>query len=573
LRLHPAADAAADPFADFDAVFDARLSEADAFYAALQAPIPDADTRLVQRQAFAGMLWSKQFYEYDVKRWLDGDPAEPPPPASRRKGRNGDWIDFDISAIISMPDKWEYPWFASWDLALQTAVLALVDPDFAKEQVLLLLREGRMHPNAALPAYEWSFGDANPPLHAWAAWRVFECDRTFTGAGDHDFLKRVFNKLTMNFTWWVNRKDASGKNIFQGGFLGLDNIAIFDRSAGELPTGGTLSQSDGTAWMAMYALAMLRIAVELARHDASYQDIAAKFAEHFLVIAGAEGNALWDDDDGFFYDRLTLPSGEQVPLRTRTMVGLIPLYAVAAFDLAEIDALHEFKARMDSFLARRPDLARLVATPDKAGTTGNGLMALLRTHRLGRILERVLDEKEFLSPHGLRAVSRCHEAEPYRFEWQNKTFELPYWPAEGRSRLFGGNSNWRGPVWMPVNYLLLESLVRFDRYYDGGYRVSFPTGSDRKLTLREVAGELASRLVDLYRRGTDGTRAVHGDHALLQQDPHFRDLLLFYEYYHGDTGRGVGASHQCGWSGLVALLIHNLHWNGPQALPRPAAPA
>ncbi len=566
LRFRTLGPDAVDPFAGFDAVVEERRQEADAFYAVLQRPIPDADTRLVQRQALAGMLWSKQFYAYDVHRWLQGDPAEPPPPASRLAMRNADWDHFNAACIISMPDKWEYPWFASWDLALHTVVLALVDPDFAKDQVLLLTREGFMHPNAAMPAYEWSFSDANPPLHAWAAWRVFETDRQLNGRPDHDFLKRVFNKLSMNFTWWVNRKDEHGRNIFQGGFLGLDNIAIFDRSA-PLPTGGTLSQSDGTAWMAMYALSMLRLSIELALQDPVYEDVATKFFEHFLLIAGADGNALWDEQDSFFYDTLSLPDGRRIPLRARSMVGLIPLFAVIVLRQDEIARLPAFAGRMRWFLHHRPDLAELVSSWDRVGQGGTMLLSILRTHRMTCTLGRMLDQSEFLSPGGIRAVSKAHEAAPYRFEWDGRSFELAYSPAESRSRLFGGNSNWRGPVWMPVNYLLIESLLRLHQYYGDGYRIACPTGSNTQATLGEIAGELSHRLIGLFTRGADGRRPVHGDVALLQQNADFRDLLLFYEYYDGDTGRGVGASHQTGWSGLVALLIHNLGWNGPQAVP------
>jgi hypothetical protein len=569
VRLRLRAGAAIDAFADFDALFAARRDEADAFYAALQAPIRDADQRLVQRQALAGMLWSKQFYRYDVKRWLDGDKNGPAPPAARRAGRNTDWPSFNAADIVSMPDKWEYPWFASWDLALHTVVLAIVDPDFAKNQVGLLLRDGYFAPNAALPAYEWSFGDANPPLHAWAAWRVFETDRTLSGHADHDFLKRVFNKLSMNFTWWVNRKDEHGRNLFQGGFLGLDNIAIFDRSQ-PLPTGGTLSQSDGTAWMAMYALSMLKISVELAQEDRAYEEMATKFFQHFLLIAGADGSALWDDQDGFFYDTLNLPGGQRIPLRARSMVGLIPLFAVTTFKRGMIEDLRQFKDSMSWFLDHRPDLAEQVSDWNRVGDDDTALISLMRAHRMTQTLARMLDEAEFLSPHGIRAVSKAHETRPYRFEWNGQIFELDYEPGESTSRLFGGNSNWRGPVWMPVNYLLVESLLRLNRFYGDGYRIACPTGSDTMMTLAEVAGTLSRRLVGLFTRGPDGRRAVHGDHPMLQDDPHFRDLVLFYEYFDGDTGRGVGASHQTGWSGLVALLIHNMAWPGPQAIPGPA---
>ncbi|MCQ8239664.1 MGH1-like glycoside hydrolase domain-containing protein [Rhizosaccharibacter radicis] len=552
-----------DPFADFDAVFDRRIAEADEFYGALQRPVEDPAMRAVQRQAFAGLLWSKQFYEYDVRRWLRGDENEPPPPPGRGKIRNGDWDNLRADDIISMPDKWEYPWFASWDLAFQAVALAPVDPDFAKDQLLLLTREWYMHPSAALPAYEWSFGDANPPVHAWAAWRVFEIDRALNQQPDHGFLKRIFNKLSMNFTWWVNRKDQNGRNIFQGGFLGLDNIAIFDRSSA-IPGGGTLSQSDGTAWMASYALSMLHISIELALQDDTYEDVATKFFEHFLIIAAAEGNALWDDQDGFFYDTLSMPNGDRIPLRARTMVGLIPFYAVSVLPAEALARLPRFTERMRWFLRNRPDLAELVSHWDQPGRDDTVLLSLLRTHRMTRLLSRMLDETEFLSLHGVRAVSRAHEKEPYRLTLEGQTFELPYWPGESRSRLFGGNSNWRGPIWMPVNYLLIESLLRLDRYYGDGYRVACPTGSDNMATLREVAAELSRRLVSLFTPSRpDGGRPVHGDHPLLQTDPAFRDLVLFYEYYDGDSGRGVGASHQCGWSALVAILIHKLCWTGP----------
>ncbi len=556
-------DLAGDGLADFDAVFAQRITEADEFYAALQEKVADADARLVQRQALAGMLWSKQFYRYDVHRWLEGDPAFPKPAASRGNIRNADWSNFNAADIISMPDKWEYPWFASWDLALQSVVLALVDPDFAKGQVMLLTREGYMNPNAALPAYEWSFGDANPPLHAWAAIRVFETDRALTGKPDHDFLKRVFNKLSMNFTWWVNRKDDEGRNIFQGGFLGLDNIAIFDRSSA-LPGGGTLAQSDGTAWMASFALSLLHISIELALQDTAYEDVAIKFFEHFLLIAAADGNSLWDDEDGFFYDMLGMPDGTRIPLRARSMVGLIPLNAVTILQDDEIKRLPAFASRMSWFLEHRPDLAGLVSNWDRVGQGGTVLVSLLRTHRMTRTLQRMLDESEFLAPNGIRAVSKAHEAAPYRLDLAGEHFELGYEPSESRSRLFGGNSNWRGPIWMPVNYLLLESLIRFDRYYGDGYRIACPTGSDTTATLAEVAALLSKRLIGLFTRGPDGRRAVHGDVPVLQEDPAFRDLLLFYEYYDGDNGRGVGASHQTGWSGLVAMLIHNLAWHWPQ---------
>ncbi len=560
LRLRPASQTA-PPFDDFDSVFRSRIEESDEFYAALQSGCGDADHRLVQRQALAGMLWSKQFYYYDVHLWLEGDPRGPKPPPGRGRLRNGDWEHVRAADIMSMPDKWEYPWFASWDLALQCPVLALVDPDFAKEQMLLLTREWFIHPSAALPAYEWSFNDANPPLHAWACWRVFEMDRDTNGAADHLFLKRVFNKMMMNFTWWVNRKDASGRNVFQGGFLGLDNIAIFDRSA-PLPTGGELSQSDGTAWMAMYALSMLRIAVELSLQDPAYEDVAAKFFEHFLLIASAEGNSLWDEQDQFFYDQLNFQDGSKIPLRVRSMVGLIPLFAVIVLLGEEIGRLPQLKTQMDWYLGNRPDLADLVSHWDKPGHEDTTLLSSLRAHRLTCLLRTMLDESEFLSPHGVRAVSKVHERHPYRLQQDGQSFELAYWPAESHSHLFGGNSNWRGPVWMPVNYLLIESLRRLSRYYGPEMRVECPAGSGQMASLSDVAGELSRRLIGLFTRGPDGRRPVHGDHPKLQTDPNFKDLVLFYEYFHGDTGRGVGASHQTGWSGLVALLIQQLAESG-----------
>ncbi|MBB3173154.1 hypothetical protein FHR90_000972 [Endobacter medicaginis] len=557
LRLHPQSPRLRDPFADFDAVFDRRIAEADAFYATIGRDVADADRRAVQRQALAGMLWSKQFYCYDVRLWLSGDPTEPPPPAGRGEIRNGAWTHVRAADIISMPDKWEYPWFASWDLALQCPVLASVDPEFAKQQLLLLTRDWYMHPDGALPAYEWSFSDANPPVFAWATWRVFEIDRMLTGRGDLDFVKRAFNKLILNFTWWLNRKDAQGRNLFEGGFLGLDNISIFDRSS-PLPTGGSLSQSDGTAWMAVCAISLMHLAIELAQEDAAYEEMASKFFEHFLAIAAADGNALWDEEDGFFYDVLATPDGQRIPLRARTMVGLIPLLAVAVLPFEQIEKLPTFRANLSWFLSHRPDLATLVSHWEQLGTGERMKLSLLREHRLTRVLERMLDEREFLSDYGIRSVSRTHLDHPYRFEWAGKTYELPYWPGESENRLFGGNSNWRGPVWMPLNYLLIDSMRRLGEFYGDSFTIAFPTGSDRRLSLGEVALELAGRLTSIFTRGPDGRRPVHGTDLRAQTDPQFRDLVLFYEYFHGDTGRGVGASHQTGWTGLIALLIHQL---------------
>ena len=555
LRLRPATEDT-DAFATFDTLFERREREADAFYAALQASVTDPDWRLVQRQALAGMLWSKQLYHYDVREWLVGDPGQPTPPAERWRGRNRDWMHLRANDIISMPDAWEYPWFASWDLALQSIVFAMIDPDFAKNQILLLVGDAYSHPNAALPAYEWGFEDANPPLHAMAAWRVFEIDRDLTGRPDHDFLKRVFHRLTLNFTWWVNRKDADDRNLFQGGFLGLDNIGIFDRSK---PIGGgaTLTQSDATAWMAMYALNLMRIAIELALEDPTYEDMAGKFFEHFLLIAAATGDGVWDETDGFFYDVIETPDA-RLPIRVRTMVGLIPILAVAVLREADGDRLPRLRERLVFFQRNRPDLWRLVSHWNEPGVGRSALLSLLRGHRLKALLKRMLDPAEFLSDHGVRAVSRAYAEAPFCFPWDGRDLGLAYEPAESGSRLFGGNSNWRGPVWMPVNYLLIESLHRFHDYFGSDFTVEAPTGSGRKLNLREIADTLSRRLIGLFSRGPDGRRAVYNDSRLEQEDPHFRDHILFYEYYHGDTGRGVGASHQTGWSGLVALLIQQV---------------
>ncbi|MCJ2094714.1 glucosidase [Methylobacterium sp. J-072] len=556
LRLRPET-APGEPFADFDAVFAAREDEADAFYGALQASIPDPEMRLVQRQALAGMLWSKQLYHYDVREWLAGDPAQPAPAPARRHGRNADWTHLRANDIISMPDAWEYPWFASWDLALQAIVFALIDPDFAKNQLLLLVDEAYAHPNAALPAYEWGFGDANPPIHGLAAWRVFELDRALTGTPDHVFLKRIFNKLTLNFTWWVNRKDSDDRNLFQGGFLGLDNIGIFDRSK-PVGDGATLTQSDATAWMAAYALNLMRIAIELALQDPTYEDMAEKFFEHFLLIAAATGDGVWDEADGFFYDVIETRDGRRLPIRVRTMVGLIPIFAVTTISAHDLDKLPALRNRMRFFLENRPDLAALVSRWSVPGEGQTVLLSLLRGHRLKALLHRALDPAEFLSEHGLRAVSRSYADQPFCFPWNGRDMGLAYEAAESRSRLFGGNSNWRGPVWMPVNYLLIAGLNQFFAYYGPDFRVEAPTGSGRTYSLREIAEKLSRRLIGLSTRGPDGHRPVYGDSRIEQEDPHFRDLVLFYEYYHGDTGRGVGASHQTGWSGLVALLIQEI---------------
>jgi hypothetical protein len=562
-RLRLVRGALVAPFDEFDTLVDAARAEADEFYGELQQGIADPDARLVQRQAWAGMIWSKQFFHYDVPQWLEGDPGQPPPGAERRRGRNHEWTHLNNADIISMPDTWEYPWYAAWDLAFHCVALAVVDPEFAKQQLVLLTREWYMHPNGQLPAYEWAFGDVNPPVHAWAAWRVFQIERKRRGGkGDLAFLERVFHKLMLNFTWWVNRKDAQGRNIFQGGFLGLDNIGVFDRSA-PLPTGGFINQSDGTAWMAMYCLNLMRIALELAMHNPVYEDVATKFFEHFLHIAeamanrggGDRGMGLWDGEDGFYYDVLNTGDDRIIPLKVRSMVGLIPLFAVEVIDPATLEQVPEFAARLRWFLNYRPDLADLCAKWHLPGMGDRRLLSLVPGERLVRILERMLDETEFLSEYGVRALSRVHHDHPYRFRVGDDELTVRYQPAESDSGLFGGNSNWRGPIWMPVNFLLVESLQKFAYYYHDTLTVECPTGSGRRATLLEVADELGRRLTRLFLKDGEGRRPVLGYHPKLQDDPHFRDYVLFHEYFHGDTGRGVGASHQTGWTGLVAKLL------------------
>ena len=549
---------ALDPQA-FDAVFAARLEEADEFYAALAPANVSEDARMVQRQAFAGLLWSKQFYHYDVDRWLKGDPAGPEPPKERLHGRNADWTQLYNADVISMPDKWEYPWYAAWDLAFHCLPISLVDPRFAKDQLVLMLREWYMHPNGQIPAYEWALGDVNPPVHAWAAWRVYKIEKKRKGVGDRIFLERVFHKLLLNFTWWVNRKDAEGKNIFQGGFLGLDNIGVFDRSK-PLPTGGHIEQSDATSWMGMYCLNMLSIALELAREDRAYEDVASKFFEHFVYICRAMNNIgdakieLWNKADGFFYDVLHLPDGKKFPMKVRSMVGLIPLFAVETLDSELIDRLPRFKHRMQWFIENRPDFSLHIETQSQDGEVRR-FLSLVNRHRLPKVLRYMLDEQEFLSPYGVRALSRYHKDHPYVFSMMGTSQCVEYQPAESTNGLFGGNSNWRGPVWFPVNYLLIESLQKFHYYLGDGFTVEYPTGSGQKRTLAEVAAELSRRLTHTFLRGPDGRRPVYGGAEKFQQDPHWRDLILFYEYFHGDNGAGIGASHQTGWTGLVAKLI------------------
>ncbi len=562
IRLRLAKGNAAKPFADFDEVFAQRRLEADEFYDELQKPILNDDARNVQRQAFAGMIWSKQFFYYDVPEWIKGDPKNPPPPPERKHGRNSEWQHVNNADIISMPDKWEYPWFAAWDLAFHCIPLAIIDPEFAKSQLLLLTREWYMHPNGQLPAYEWALDDVNPPVHAWATWRVFQIDRKHRGDdGDFSFLERVFHKLMLNFTWWVNRKDAQGRNIFQGGFLGLDNIGVFDRSK-PLPTGGYINQADGTSWMAMYCLNLMRIALELATRNKSYEDIATKFFEHFLHIAeamnniGDQGIGLWDEQDEFYYDVLNLPSGRMMPLKIRSLVGLIPLFAVETLDPELLEKLPNFTKRLEWFLNYRPELARLVSRWQEDSGMGNRhLLSLLRGHRMKCLLRRMLDETEFLSDFGVRAISREHLKNPYEFQTNGTHLTVSYEPGESQSGLFGGNSNWRGPIWMPVNYLIIESLQKFHHYYGDDFKIECPTGSGKFMTIGDVAEELSRRLVKIFLKDEQGKRPVFNHEPKMQSDPHFRDYLLFYEYFHGEDGRGVGASHQTGWTGLLAKLI------------------
>ncbi|MFL5281075.1 MAG: MGH1-like glycoside hydrolase domain-containing protein [Rhodopila sp.] len=548
------------PFADHDAVFDARIAEADEFYASLQQRVHDPDARLVQRQALAGMLWSKMFYRFDVRRWLDGDPMQPPPPPGREHIRNGDWRHLNNRDIISMPDTWEYPWYAAWDLAFHAVTFALIDPAFAKQQLLLMTHEWYMHPNGSLPAYEWEFGQVNPPVHAWAAWRVYRMDAALTGRPDFAFLEEIFLKLLINFTGWVNRQDVEGRNVFQGGFLGLDNIEVFDRSQ-HLPVEGIIDQSDGTSWMAMYALNMMRIALELSTRNPVHQSTATKFFEHFLAIAevmtrvsGKRG--LWDENEQFYFNVLRRPDGASIPLRLFSIVGLFPLFAVEVLEPGTIEKNPVFASRLNWVLEHRPDLASLVSYWDVEGQGRRRLLSLLRGHRIKMLLRRMLNEAEFLSDYGVRSVSRVHKDKPFVLELEGKRFSVGYVPGESTSRAFGGNSNWRGPLWMPVNFMFIEALYGFYRYYGDEFQVEFPVGSGTTRSLKQIAGELTVRLTRLFLRDASGRRPAMGRCDFVHDDPHFRDRLMFHEYFHGDTGEGLGASHQTGWTGLIALLLH-----------------
>jgi hypothetical protein len=561
LRLR-AGEPAAVPFGpDFDAVFTQRKEEADAFYRRVTPfDLPD-DMRNVQRQAFAGLLWNKQYYRYLVERWLEGDPAEPAPPASRRKGRNHNWWHMSAADVLSMPDKWEYPWFAAWDMAFHAIALAMIDPDFAKAQLVLLTREWYMHPNGQIPAYEWAFSDVNPPVHAWAAMRVYQIEQKMYGRADREFLERVFQKLLINFTWWVNRKDGEGNNIFEGGFLGLDNISVFDRTSG-LPSGGYLEQADGTSWMGMYSLNLLGIALELAKQDPVYEDVATKFFEHFVYIGhainheGPLGNGLWNDEDGFYYDALRLPDGRRVPIRAQSISGLVPLFAVAVADREAIGSFGDFAKRLRWFAKYRPELLRGLGDMSQRGVQDRVRLAIVDTGKLARILPTVLDPDAMLSDHGVRSVSRQYHEHPFELALGEDRFSLDYAPAESTTVLFGGNSNWRGPVWFPLNYLLIEALQKHDAVLGESFTIECPTGSGHEMTLWQVTTELTRRLITLFLRGDDGRRPVNGFRDRFDTDPHWRDLIVFHEYFNGDSGEGLGAAHQAGWTAIVAKLIH-----------------
>lgn len=543
---------------DFKEIFQKRINEANIFYDLFVPETLSPDARSVERQAFAGLIWSRQYYNYVVDRWLRGDPAYPSPQRSRLHGRNHQWRHLFNDDIISMPDKWEYPWYAAWDTAFHMIPFSLIDPDFSKHQLSLFLREWYMHPNGQIPAYEWNFSDVNPPVHAWACWRVYRIDAKIQGKPDIDFLESVFHKLLMNFTWWVNRKDTGGKNVFEGGFLGLDNIGVFDRSK-PLPGGSYLEQSDGTAWMAMYCLNMLAIAVELALHNPVYEDIASKFFEHFLYIAsamnGSDRKGLWDEDDGFYYDRIQFSDENSVSVKTRSLVGLIPLFAVETIDVEALDHLPGFRRRMDWFIQNRPDLVGNMASMTRPGVNNRRLFSLVGRERLLRLLGYMLDESEFLSPHGVRSLSRFHKDNPYTLQLNGQQYCVGYEPAESQTGMFGGNSNWRGPVWFPLNYLIIESLQKYGFYHGDAILVEYPTGSGNKMTLAQVAVELSRRLSRLFLKDQEGKRPLYNGYSKYQDDEHFRDHLMFFEYFHGDTGAGLGANHQTGWTALVAKLL------------------
>jgi hypothetical protein len=545
---------------NFDEVMAERLREADSFYAAITPPSIGKDESLVMRQAMAGMLWTKQYYYFDLDKWLEEHGADPLIPAKSTHLRNRHWYHMLNDDVISMPDKWEYPWYAAWDLAFHCVALTGVDPDFAKKQLELMLHDMYLHPNGQIPAYEWNFGDVNPPVHAWATWLVYQSDKQMRGTGDIAFLKLAFNKLVLNFTWWVNRKDPGGRNVFEGGFLGLDNIGVFDRSA-PLPTGGYLEQADGTAWMALFSQNMLVIALELAEHDPVYEDMALKFLQHFLWIGaamdrvGEHHDEMWDEEDGFFYDLLRLPDGSATRLRVRSMVGLLPLCASTVFDKEDAERFPDLMDRARKFLRHHPELSTTISPPTKLGVKDRRLLSILDESKLRRVLSKLLDEQEFLSPHGIRSLSRYHRDHPYIFKVHGEEYRVDYLPAESNTGMFGGNSNWRGPVWMPVNILIIRALLNLYAYYGNEFTVECPTGSGKHMNLFEVSREISKRLSAIFVRNEQGVRPVYGGATTFQSNPHWRDQILFYEYFHGDSGAGLGASHQTGWTGVVGRLI------------------
>lgn len=563
-RLRFSSQTLRTPFEDFDQIFDLRIQEANDFYHDLHGEVKEESLRKIQRESYAGMLWTKQWYYYNVFEWIKGDPSLPKPHGSRKNGRNSTWRHMYAANILSMPDKWEYPWFAAWDLAFHTIPLARLDPDFAKRQLAVILREYYMHPNGQIPAYEWSFSDVNPPVHAWATWKVYEIDKQMNGVGDVTFLERIFHKLLLNFTWWVNLKDEGGNNIFGGGFLGMDNIGVFDRSA-TLPTGGHLEQADGTGWMAMYSLNMLRIACEISLEKPVYQDMASKFFEHFLHIAGAmqsiggEKLNLWDEDDQFYYDMLHKEDGSAMLLKVRSMVGLIPMFAVEVITHDLLDKLPQFKRRVEWVLNNRPDLANLISRWYEPGKGESRLLSILRGHRMKMIMKRMFDESEFLSDYGIRSMSKFHKEHPYQFSFDGGTVQVDYTPAESTGEMFGGNSNWRGPIWFPMNYLLIDSLRKFSDYYGLDYEVEYPTNSGSMVNIKTAAEGVSKRLLDMFLPDKDGKIPMYGEYEKMQKDPDFHGSNLFFEYFDGDTGKGLGANHQTGWTGLISEIIHQLN--------------
>ena len=560
LRLRLSNKQTDTPFDDHENIFQLRIHEADNFYNEIQKRIKSDDEKAVQRQAFAGMLWNKQFYYYKVQQWLEGDPGTAKPPPERWNGRNANWHHLNNEDIISVPDKWEFPWYAAWDLAFHCVTLAMIDPDFAKQQLLLMTEEWYMNPAGEFPAYEWSLSDVNPPVHAGAVYRVYKIDANIKGEPDNVFLETIFHKLLINFTWWVNRKDTFNSNIFEGGFLGLDNISVFDRST-PLPNGAVMEEADATSWMAMYALNMLHISLELATRNKTYTGMTTKFFEHFLYIDGdmasmGEGNTgLWDDEDEFFYDQVRLADNSVNKIKVKSLVGLIPLFAVEVITKQTLDNNPIFAQRMEWFLKHRPDLAKLVSRWYEDSSEDKHLLSLLRGHRMKRLLSRALDETEFLSDYGIRSLSKKYESHPYLINPDDRSTAIYYVPGESDSAMYGGNSNWRGPVWLPMNFLIIESLRKYHFFYSDDFKIEYPTASGNYLTLKQVGHELACRLLKIFLKDEQGKRAVYGNNVKLQTDPYFKDYILFHEYFHGDTGKGLGASHQTGWTGVIANLI------------------